>query len=469
MSKERILTFALLAVLIFFSAALHLYRISYPARPVFDEAYFATYAADYANGTAFFDIHPPLGKLLYAAVLSFFDPRAYRDAEFISVSKDPNGGAKLLADVSPNDYGDFPYVPLRFLSALFGIALPLVLYGFMRSISINRFAAFLAAFFVVLENSILLETRLILLNGMYLVFGFAALALYFKKRQWPVAAGLVWGMSLGVKLIGVVFLGPLLVDYFLKKENRPINQFLKFAAAGLAVYIVIAASNNLFFSVSERVGVWKSLGFPADISSLPAAPLAASALETLFSVGGYVTGDLPPFPKFNSPWYLWPLMRVPIPYSETLTLVGNPVVWFLTSLAVLFGLFRLLRIFTGRSEINPETLNPLSILLGGYLFSLLPFVVIERSTFLYHYFPALLFAACLLAWLVSELLQCDSLIALKGRKLIWFGILFVAAAGGFVFATPHTYGASLVSSTGMKGLVNFTQVFVGEVGVNLRG
>ncbi len=58
-----------LAVILAIGLGLHLYRVSYPDRPVFDEAHFATYAADYVKDRVFFDIHPPLGKLIYAAFI----------------------------------------------------------------------------------------------------------------------------------------------------------------------------------------------------------------------------------------------------------------------------------------------------------------------------------------------------------------------------------------------------------------
>lgn len=435
MTKERLIIFGLLAALFIFSLALHLYRISYPAQPVFDEAHFATYAADYANGKAFFDIHPPLGKLMYAAVLSFFEPQTYKNAKFINVFKDSAGGVKLIAEVAPGGYGDFPYIPLRILSAFFGAMLPLSLYGFMRSISASRIAAFSAALFVALENSLLLETRLILLNGMYLVFGFAALALYFKKSPWPFAAGAVWGLSLGVKLIGIVFVGATIIGLAL---GRPAKQFARFIIMGLAVYAIITLGNNLFFSVSERVSVWKSLGFSANISSLPAAPLVASALETILSVGGYVIGDSSPHPKFSSPWYLWPLMLKPIDYYAGITLIGNPVIWFLSLLAIILGIFKIWSIFRKSSMARAGETRALSILIGGYLFSLMPFIFVERSTYLYHYFPALLFAICALAWIFWDLLESGP-IFLKKHRILWCAVLFAAAAAGFAAIAHLTY------------------------------
>jgi len=51
------------------------HRLSDPGSVVFDEVHFGGQAAHYLTRTFFFDVHPPLGKLLFAAVgyLAGFD------------------------------------------------------------------------------------------------------------------------------------------------------------------------------------------------------------------------------------------------------------------------------------------------------------------------------------------------------------------------------------------------------------
>ena len=49
------------------AAAVRLHRLADPASVVFDEVHFGGHAAHYINRTYFFDIHPPLGKMLLAA------------------------------------------------------------------------------------------------------------------------------------------------------------------------------------------------------------------------------------------------------------------------------------------------------------------------------------------------------------------------------------------------------------------
>ena len=76
-NKNKTFVFAALAVIVAMSTVLHFWRISYPSQPLFDEVHFATYAADYVQHRAYYDIHPPLGPLMYAEGLSFVLPRKF--------------------------------------------------------------------------------------------------------------------------------------------------------------------------------------------------------------------------------------------------------------------------------------------------------------------------------------------------------------------------------------------------------
>ena len=55
--------FILLAIL---SLTIHLAFLSHPSQVVFDEVHFGKFVAAYSTGQYYFDIHPPLGKLMIA-------------------------------------------------------------------------------------------------------------------------------------------------------------------------------------------------------------------------------------------------------------------------------------------------------------------------------------------------------------------------------------------------------------------
>lgn len=218
-NRERYYAAIGLIIILAVSLALHLWHIDYPPAPAFDEAHFATYAGDYLDRQAFYDIHPPLGKLIYASVLFLASGGArFNDYQFVAYSPNDNGGPLYVETNLP--YGSFPYVPLRVTSSIFGLLLIAAFYAFLRSIGMTTTGALLGAFLVAFENALLLQTKLIFIDGMYLTFGLLALALYFKRPRWTMAAGVLFALALGVKLIAVIFAGPVIVDYFLRKRRK---------------------------------------------------------------------------------------------------------------------------------------------------------------------------------------------------------------------------------------------------------
>lgn len=54
------------------AVVLRFYRISEPRQVVFDEVHFGGFASHYLKGTYFFDVHPPLGKLIIAGIGHFY-------------------------------------------------------------------------------------------------------------------------------------------------------------------------------------------------------------------------------------------------------------------------------------------------------------------------------------------------------------------------------------------------------------
>jgi len=452
MKTSRAGTIAL-GVILAISLFLHLYRLSYPARPVFDEAHFATYAADYIKGQVFFDIHPPLGKLIYAAVIPLAHPAPLCNTDFVSFTHSPTGTVYFATNIP---YGSFPYVALRLVSVFFGLALIAAFYFFLRSIGVSEAGALLGAFFAAFENALLLETKLILMNGMYLTFGFAALAAWFGT--WPrgqgqraILAGFLFALSLGVKLTGIVFLGPVVASVIPGARKifstdpatrRPRGDIKKFLATAIFVFISISFLNFLFFSPHDILAFAQSMGLKLPVPhNARATDLLAYAATTILPWTGYLIGGAQ---IQGSPWYFWPFMRGAMNYYlapanvGNLVLTGNPIIWYGSTLAVLIGIILLIRRLIRKS---PAPYAPLSILLAGYLFSLLPyFTFVQRGTFLYHYFPALLFGIGLLAYLLSKSLKWNAITELSPRQWLLAGIIAAVVLSGFFLTAPLTYG-----------------------------
>ena len=172
--KEKIA----IAVLLALSLATHFAWFGYPDMTVFDEVHFGKFLSAYFTHAYYFDIHPPLGKLILAGWgwLWGFQPG-------FSFSN--------IGDVFP----DNTYMALRFLPSLAGSLLPLVIYFIARKLKMGWPAALAAGLFVALDNALVVQSRLILLDSFLLLFGFGAVLCWLNSRDkpnrypWLLAAG----------------------------------------------------------------------------------------------------------------------------------------------------------------------------------------------------------------------------------------------------------------------------------------
>ena len=450
MSKEKIIIITCLFFIFILNASFHFYRLNYPSQPIWDEVHFATYASDYVKNKAFFDIHPPLGKLIFAAALKLSGQKI-DNPDFITFeySRLPSGNINVKSSKPISDYGSFPYVWLRSVSVIFGLLLPFVFYLFLRRINLNPLSAILGAFFITFENALLLDTRLILLNGMFLVFGLAALTLFFDQKRSGFMAGLFFGLALSVKLTAVVFLGPLILDYFLaqdKKEKR--QKILRFLSIGFVFCFILIVASGFIFSFDKRIDLLKTV-YLLDDKLLQIADknvlekfLIITTIENFNAIANYVTGS----PAIDeSPWYLWPLMQKPLILFENsgkqIILTGNVFLWFSGTLAVLLGIFIMFKKLAGNLRSSLARDRTLILLLSGYFFALSPFIVfVQRSTFLYHYFPSLLFALGLVAYLIQKFTGFNKITDLNKKQVIILTLILLLTLGGFISSLKFVYG-----------------------------
>jgi len=453
----------LIALLFFASFSLHLWSIEKPNIPAFDEVHFATYAAQYARHETHFDIHPPLGKLLYGAVLTFFPSSTYSEANFIKI--DTRGEIQYTGIFSP--FGNFPYVALRILASLFGALIPVLGYLLLRDLTDNPYAPFLGGLFLLFENAILMETRLILLNGMLLVFGLAGLLFFFGKRRNIYLAGILLGLALSIKLSAIVFVLTICLGFMFSVPNISFERYGRAVATtiGIALFVLVLSvlSHFLFSSPMDQIELLQKFGSPglshlsppfSDLSDLFQKIfrlMNASILQFHAMVSNYIEGVTSHIAM--SPWYTWPFMSGGFTYyqahqtapfyltplralfvknSGTIALTGNAFLWISGIFSVILSAYVLLR-KKWRSQFSDGTL----ILLLGWVAGILPFgVVVSRVSFLYHYFPPLVFSLLLAALWTGRLLEKSD-----PTKVRWIALgILGGVLGGFFLSLRFTYG-----------------------------
>ena len=137
-----------LAVIGFF-IFLRCWRINLPAETVFDEVYFPKMAYQYLTGETFFDIHPPIGKLIIALGEMIF------------------GNTQL---------------GWRIMPLLAGIATIPVAFWTSYQVFADKRAGFLTAFLVAIDGLFIVYSRTGLMDGFLILFGLAAFGYAFQFR-----------------------------------------------------------------------------------------------------------------------------------------------------------------------------------------------------------------------------------------------------------------------------------------------
>jgi dolichyl-phosphate-mannose-protein mannosyltransferase len=78
-----------------------------------------------------------------------------------------------------------------------------------------------------------------------------------------------------------------------------------------------------------------------------------------------------------------------------------------------------------------RTLHTCVFLLAGWLCNLLPYILVDRSAFVYHYLPGLLYAQLLTGAMVDQLP--------RRARFVTMALIFSAIISAFVYFSPWTY------------------------------
>ena len=434
----RTLPFVLLLAL---SAALHFAWYAHPASVVFDEVYFPRFGLAYLKGEYFFDLHPPLGKLIFAATgwLAGLDP----GFAFASIHQ---------------PFPDASYVALRVPPRMAGTLLPLVLVGIAFELGLSRLAAFTVGALAVLDNGLLSNSRIALVDPFLLLAGFGALWCWLLSRTrgwgWTAAAGLLAGAALAVKWSGLAFLGLVLLGaglHWLRARSvAGIGRIALMIALSATVYVASFAVHYALLTRGGPDAAHMSAAYQANLAGTaaaadPAQPRASFGARLVElhrkMFGGHQSAGPHPY---GSRWYDWPFMMRGIAMwtqgqdgtLASIHLLGNPAVWWASGYAILLLLVNFPpRLFNWAMRRPGALLQPTeTMIVIAWLANMLPFVLISRVMFVYHYLPALCIA----------LLGLGHLIDRSGRDARWLAPALIAlAAAGFVYFAPVTYGLTL--------------------------
>ncbi len=412
----------LVSILFCLSFTTHFLYFGHPSEVVFDEIYYGQSASHYIVGESWFSGHPPFGQVLLGAVGSFGEGN--------------NSGA--FGKIGDNLSGtNFRW--LRLLPTVAGTILPIIIFFLCLELGLPKMSSFLAGLAVILENSLLLESRLVLLDIFLVFFGFLGLYLYLlsrrKKSLFLLCCALASVTSaIAIKWTGVSFLALIWCLEFFK--------FLKFKKFQTVTFQKISKAILLYAIFPFAIYFCLFIPYYLRVEqNLSASGAIQSFVDNNKHLWDYQSTLKEPHP-YQSNWYEWPIMKRPIFYwtlKDTknpayIYLIGNPFIYWFSSLAFLwfFVSFVWKKLIKKCTNINQTDL----FLILGFLGNLLPFVLISRLLFLYHYLPALIFSIiCLAFWLEK--------IRIKKWGVFTIITIFILFTTSFLYFSPLTYGIPL--------------------------
>lgn len=420
-----------------------LWQLGLPPAVVFDEVYFRQFAADYLSGHYFFDIHPPLVKLMFAGFGSL-----------MHLSSVQIGGEDPVGTV------------LRYLPAIAGALLVPLVYVILRQLRLGRRVATLGAVLVLLDNALLVESRFVLMDSILLLVGFGALSGYLALRRhsgnwrwlWvTVMAGLI-GILVSIKWTGLAMAGLLLFAWLAEGVVKRVNWQRMIGEAfiiALIIPTIYIGSFMVHFALLTHSGDGDAFMSPKFQSTLIGSPQYNASTRMAFwdkfvelnsqmyTAQNTLKGVEHPY---ASPWYSWPFLLRPVYFwqGETATngvqgniyLLGNPVVWAMSTLGVITALL----LWIIRPQLLGARRNAMAFLLAGYGINFVPFAFIDRPMFLYHYLFAFVFAILIVCVLVALLFDWQA--RRYGRNVVkqTFWILVSIVLLGFLYFLPLSYG-----------------------------
>ncbi|WP_024831792.1 phospholipid carrier-dependent glycosyltransferase [Ruminiclostridium josui] len=357
----------------------------------FDEVFYPRTALDFIYKVHPFErTHPPLGKY------------------FVMIGM-------LIFGVNPFGW--------RIIGTLFGVAMIPLMYLFGYKIFKNRFLAFCTAFFMMFDFMHFAQTRISTID-VYVTF-FVILMYYFiydyfakksykaglKKSLKPLfLCGLIFGIGIATKWIAMyAAVGIFLIFVIVKLDE--IVYYMAYKKSGLSSDLFSKFWSKYFFKTALFCVLFfiiiPGIIYFASYTSIMQVP--GNGIKEFFNNQSYMYSfhnDLNAKHDYSSQWFEWPVMIKPIWYygskalaAEKLTssiiCMGNPLIWWISIPSLIAG------IIVAIKRKDKYMLVPIF----GALFQYIPWMVVRRMAFIYHYFSVVPFLIIIIVYLIKVFLE----------------------------------------------------------------
>jgi dolichyl-phosphate-mannose-protein mannosyltransferase len=271
---------------------------------------------------------------------------------------------------------------------LFGLALlPLVTVLGWYCLK-DRVGALLLVTFFSVETIFIVYSRIGVLD-IFLVFFVLAtflVALRAESNRQVILSSVLLGLAIAVKWAAFPVAVP--VGYVLWRR-RLLRPFLGGLWISAVVYVVIVYAGALISVTANPVAAW------------------VWVWDWHVKAANKISASIPH--GWGSPWWSWPIMLRPIRFFygvngdgelQVVEAIGNPLIWWTSTLAVLAGIIDVARKAVGRKLSADDPIIPIVL---GYVCLLAPWTPGTRIPYIYNYLPIYPFAILALAYWLCRL------------------------------------------------------------------
>lgn len=427
------------AILFILAWVTRYHAIEHPKEVTFDEYYFGHFANAYCNRIYVFDIHPPLAKLTHYFVGSLLG------AECTMNFHGENGGFDVYDNLAQ-------YVPYRQVSAFFGTCVVPLGYLVARKFRMSVPVSVMLGALLICDPLLLSETRLVLTDSQ--LFFYTVLSIYcalnlwdskdgsWSRTFWTVATAVASGCAFCVKFTALATLGWIgFVTYLaIFSEKKPIG-LISCVIAAIISAIVFAIPFYFHIALGKHSGDadWnvdiehQKLLIGSDYydrnAVAPYFPIhLAYLIKRMLEQNAASLGDHP----YASFWYEWIVGKgALLSYSEhiedrdwhghvfivsSIFICYSILIAFLCFFPIAFTMIRS-RLSFRLSARETYFLKVGFLLFLGWIANLLPYALVERTTYSYHYLPGQFYGMLMLCLLFNELPHLFFSLFFKGEKL----------------------------------------------------
>jgi dolichyl-phosphate-mannose-protein mannosyltransferase len=358
---------------------------TYMGETFFDEIYYVRSAEQYLHFQVPYEwTHPPLGKLIIAFGISVFgfNPFGWRIMGVIAATL----MIPLIYLLGKKLFGTW----IGGFASAFLLAFDFMHFTMARMATVDTY---LVLFSLASQLFFLIYLKDVLKNGwkapvqpLFLAFLFFALGF---STKWLVLYGFAAQLALlgALRLKEVAKLKKSLSDKIYVFTDPPFSMVVGFLLVAVLVYFLIYIPDML-----AGRSVVNVLGLQGAMYNYHATLNATHA--------------------FSSSWWSWPLMLKPLwlyvsalpnNFTSTIVLFGNPAVWWV-GFACIIGLLvmAVVKIVKSAGELLGKVGLPAIFILALFFFQWVPYMLISRITFIYHFYVNVPFLCLAAAYFISR-------------------------------------------------------------------